>query len=66
MHPVLSVLDAMGCREENLRLLVWEFPRIFGRDYRRQIRKFQYLGLYGLSLPAAGPAVREASRLGKA
>lgn len=27
---------------------VWEFPRIFGRDFRRHIRKFQYLGLYGL------------------
>ena len=36
-----------------LVLQVWEYPRIFtvGKDYRRHIRKFQYLELYGLKLP---------------
>jgi hypothetical protein len=36
---------------------VWEFPRIFGRDFRRHIRKFQYLGLYGL--PPVGSQHRQ-------
>jgi hypothetical protein len=38
-------------------LQVWEFPRIFGRDFRRHIRKFQYLGLYGL--PPVGTQRRQ-------
>uniref|UniRef100_A0A383VCN2 Uncharacterized protein n=1 Tax=Tetradesmus obliquus TaxID=3088 RepID=A0A383VCN2_TETOB len=46
--PVLSHLSSLGCSAQDIRLLVWEFPRIFGRDFRRHIRKFQYLGLYGL------------------
>ena len=29
---------AYGCRGDNLRLLVWEYPRIFNKDYRRHIR----------------------------
>eukprot|EP00775_Hariotina_reticulata_P010831 gene10831-10988_t len=53
--PVVTYLcDDMGCSPADVRLLVWEFPRIFTRDYKRHIRKFQYLGLYGL--PAPGTA----------
>ncbi|GIL83579.1 hypothetical protein Vretifemale_12369 [Volvox reticuliferus] len=50
IDPVLGFLERMDCRGENLRLLVWEFPRIFDKDYRRHVRKFQYLGMYGLSM----------------
>jgi hypothetical protein len=33
-----------------------QFPRIFTRDYKRHIRKFQYLGLYGLPAPGTASA----------
>jgi hypothetical protein len=50
--PVLEALTAMGCTDANIQLLVWEFPRIFcSSNWRRHIRKFQYLGLYGLPPP---------------
>ncbi|GLI64383.1 hypothetical protein VaNZ11_007649 [Volvox africanus] len=50
IDPVLRFLERMECHGENLKLLVWEFPRIFDKDYRRHVRKFQYLGMYGLSM----------------
>mmetsp|Transcript_31997 Transcript_31997/g.71088 ORF Transcript_31997/g.71088 Transcript_31997/m.71088 type:complete len:243 (+) Transcript_31997:157-885(+) len=50
IHPVIEYLDKAGCQGEDLRLLLWEYPRIFAKDYRRQVRKFQYLSMYGLSL----------------
>ncbi|EFJ48066.1 hypothetical protein VOLCADRAFT_91260 [Volvox carteri f. nagariensis] len=50
IDPVLRFLERLECRGDNLRLLVWEFPRIFDKDYRRHVRKFQYLGMYGLSV----------------
>jgi hypothetical protein len=52
MLPVLSALSGMGCSPSDLQLLVWEFPRIFtSSNWRRHVRKFQYLGLYGLPPP---------------
>ncbi|KAF6255750.1 hypothetical protein COO60DRAFT_1641260 [Scenedesmus sp. NREL 46B-D3] len=51
--PVLNHLSSMGCSSQD----VWEFPRIFGNDFRRHIRKFQYLGLYGL--PPVGSQQRQ-------
>ncbi|KXZ41167.1 hypothetical protein GPECTOR_700g846 [Gonium pectorale] len=58
IDPVLRLLERLECRGDNLRLLVWEYPRIFDKDYRRHVRKFQHLGVYGLSLrtAAAGDA----------
>lgn len=38
-------------------LQVWEFPRIFNKDYRRHIRKFQFLGMYGL--PPVGTQLQQ-------
>ncbi|KAG2442007.1 hypothetical protein HYH02_009799 [Chlamydomonas schloesseri] len=62
IDPVVRFLDRLDCRGDNLRLLVWEYPRIFDKDYRRHIRKFQYLGVYGLSLHSkAAAAVAEAA-----
>ncbi len=45
INPVLRCLEASGCSGPDLRLLVWEFPRIFQKDYRRHIKKFQFLGM---------------------
>ncbi|GIL52169.1 hypothetical protein Vafri_8108 [Volvox africanus] len=61
IDPVLRFLERMDCRGENLRLLVWEFPRIFDKDYRRHVRKFQYLGMYGLSMYRAKGGANVAS-----
>jgi len=49
-EPVLTHLQQAGCRGEHLRLLIWEYPRIFSRDYVRQTNKFAKLGVYGLTL----------------
>jgi hypothetical protein len=48
-QPILQYLYQMGCSSKDVRLLAWEFPRIFLKDYKRHVRKFQYLGIYGLS-----------------
>eukprot|EP00877_Chromochloris_zofingiensis_P007330 jgi/Chrzof1/2850/Cz12g01060.t1 len=57
MEPVIHYLEQQGCGQEDVRLLVWEFPRIFCKDYRRYVRKFQYLGVYGLCLHAASHGI---------
>lgn len=51
--PVISYLESHGCSADDIRLLVWEYPRIFSKDFRRQVRKFQHLGVYGLKLPVS-------------
>ncbi|GLC52442.1 hypothetical protein PLESTB_000629600 [Pleodorina starrii] len=56
IDPVIRFLEGMDCRGGDLKLLVWEFPRIFDKDYRRHVRKFQYLGMYGLSIHRNGGA----------
>lgn len=30
--PVVAFLSSKGCREENLRLLLWEYPLILAKD----------------------------------
>ncbi|PNW80813.1 hypothetical protein CHLRE_07g330650v5 [Chlamydomonas reinhardtii] len=60
IDPVVRFLERLDCRGDNLRLLVWEYPRIFDKDYRRHVRKFQYLGVYGLSLQAKAVVAAEA------
>lgn len=50
--PVLNHLAALGCSEDDVRLLVWEFVRVFiSPDWRRHVRQFQVLGLYNLPPP---------------
>jgi len=49
MSPA-SVTCDVGC------CTLMQFPRIFTRDYKRHIRKFQYLGLYGLPAPGTASA----------
>lgn len=51
MQPVLQYLAQQGCQGSDLRQLLWEYPRIFGENYRRRVRTFQHLGVYGLNLP---------------
>lgn len=47
--PVVAELAAAGCVGDHLRLISWEVPRIFSRHtFRRYLRQFQALGLYGL------------------
>lgn len=59
---MLRTLTAMGCTQADVQLLVWEFPRIFcSNNWRRHIRKFQYLGLYGLPPPGQKSSSRSAS-----
>jgi len=63
MQQVVDALDAAGCRGKHLRLIAWEVPKIFSRHtFRRYIRQFQALGVYGLSRDCAagvsGRAVR--------
>lgn len=50
MQVVVDALEGAGCRGEHLRLIAWEVPRIFCRHtFRRYMRQFQALGVYGLS-----------------
>eukprot|EP00879_Flechtneria_rotunda_P013688 GHRR01014298.1.p1 GENE.GHRR01014298.1~~GHRR01014298.1.p1 ORF type:complete len:242 (+),score=41.25 GHRR01014298.1:206-931(+) len=63
--PVVTYLLQMGCSMADVKLLVWEFPRIFCRDYRRHIRKFQYLGLYGLPAPGSSSSSSGGSEAGR-
>lgn len=59
MQPVVDELERAGCRGEQLRLIAWEVPRIFSRHtFRRYLRQFQALGVYGLSRDAAGASSR--------
>ncbi|KAG2496781.1 hypothetical protein HYH03_005189 [Edaphochlamys debaryana] len=61
IDPVVRFLERMNCTGENLRLLVWEYPRIFDKNYRRQVRKFQHLGVYGLTMQSSVSRASEAS-----
>jgi hypothetical protein len=59
MQPVVNELEAAGCSGDNLRLLAWEVPRIFSRHtFRRYLRQFAHLGLYGLSCESAHSSSR--------
>lgn len=59
MAPVVAELEAAGCRGEQLRLIAWEVPKIFSRHrYRRYLRQFQALGVYGLSRTGSGSNAR--------
>ncbi|KAI8464332.1 MAG: hypothetical protein J3K34DRAFT_474417 [Monoraphidium minutum] len=50
MQPVVDELERAGCRGEHLRLIAWEVPKVFTRHtFRRYLRQFQALGVYGLS-----------------
>ncbi|GBF89823.1 hypothetical protein Rsub_02527 [Raphidocelis subcapitata] len=54
MQPVVNELEAAGCKGDQLRLIAWEVPRIFSRHtFRRYLRQFQALGVYGLSREGA-------------
>ena len=57
--PVVEALARAGCTGSHLRLIAWEVPRVFSRHtFRRYLRQFAALGVYGLSLrpPAAAAA----------
>ncbi|KAJ9521829.1 hypothetical protein QJQ45_024705 [Haematococcus lacustris] len=45
LQPVLEHLEGAGCKGNDLRLLMWEYPRIFSNDFRRQARRFARLGI---------------------
>jgi hypothetical protein len=63
MQPVVDELEAAGCSGDNLRLLAWEVPRIFSRHtFRRYLRQFAHLGLYGLSCESRGASKMGSSR----
>jgi hypothetical protein len=50
MQPVVEELARAGCSGQHLRLIAWEVPKIFSRHtFRRYLRQFQALGVYGLS-----------------
>jgi mTERF len=53
IHPRLEHLAALGVAGRQLRLLLWEHPRVLAvPNYRRVVRSLQLLGLYGLPPPA--------------
>lgn len=58
VEPVVEALAKAGCEGGNLRLIAWEVPKIFNRhQYRRLIRQFAALNVYGLSASRGAAAV---------
>jgi hypothetical protein len=56
MSPVLHYLAQQGCRGEDLRRLLWEYPRIFCKDYRRRVRAREAPGAQRLGGGPVWPA----------